>query len=139
MLTSPGVNAKKRATTTPSVATNVSSVSSQIMRLLFPLSSHFEVNDLPQNGGTENLKERGGNQHVRTHRIGKEKADVVRIQDTHHKSHENRQCDQDARRQPALRGANTNFAINSEAVANHARQPIQNFRQVSAGLFLNQQ
>src|SRR5262249_7409531 len=121
MLTSPGENAKTMAATIPSVATKVNTVISQIMRLLSPLSSYLEVNDLPLDCGSEHLKECGGQQDVRPHRIGDQNADVVRIQDAQYQSHENRQCDQDACRQPALRRANTDFAINSEAVANHAR------------------
>src|SRR5262245_36592044 len=101
------------------VERNVSSVTNQIISCP-PLSSHFEVNNPPQNGKSNYPHSACRDQQQGTFWISEQHSHIVRIQDTQDEHHENRQRDQDPSRQPALCRAYPHFPVDSEPVANHS-------------------
>src|SRR5579862_2376839 len=88
ILTSPGERAYTRATTTPMVATKVTSVSNQIIATPFP--SDLEVNDFPQYRRTDDLQNSCDDKHHRALRVAKKNSYVMRIDDTENAQHDNR-------------------------------------------------
>src|SRR5215470_1358279 len=123
---------------TPAVATKVTMVSNQII-VLCPLYSDLEMDDLPQDHRTYDLQNKRGAQHHRPLRIVEKDGDILRIQEAEDPQHGDRQRDQDARGEAALRGSNLHVAVDAEAIANHSRQPVEDLGQIASGLLLNHQ
>src|SRR5215471_5394827 len=122
---------------TVSVTTKVSDVRSQIIYVPFFL--HFKVNDLPQNHRTDRLQSPRDSEGYRALRIFKKDVHIIGINDGDRNCHEDRQRDQDAGSQAALRRSDLNLPINPEAITNDARQSVQNFGQIAASLLLDEQ
>ena len=86
------------------------------------------------------LQATGADQNHRADRISKKNIDVLRDSRTSSAiSMETGKSDQDAGGQASLGSLHLNFAIDAEAIANHARKLIENFGEVAAGFFLNKE